>query len=217
MKRLWRSLSNALTVLSLILCICTLWMWTRSDDPQGWYRVVGIGRLSRPIGIGGAQGTLVVGRWKDPTFQMPLTPYIEPHQFGSISRTRFECFYLPFAALFDLFILLPLLWLLPWGRRALRRFLPGDANSDKHRLVRMLAFLWTYVNMMGIWNNVLPRVESDLPYISMFILAAPLFYWLVAKKKAPRKIGLCSACGYDLRATPDRCPECGTIPTKATA
>jgi predicted amidophosphoribosyltransferase len=51
-----------------------------------------------------------------------------------------------------------------------------------------------------------------VPHWLLVMLTIPLpTYWFVKRYRRARLVqaGLCIVCGYDLRATPERCPECG--------
>ena len=68
----------------------------------------------------------------------------------------------------------------------------GSAKTDRLQIVRLPYWLLT------IPTALLPGFRVGL------------WFWGRWKTKRRSKLGLCLQCGYDLRASPERCPECGT-------
>jgi hypothetical protein len=119
-----------------------------------------------------------------------------------------------------------------WAYSALNGDSPGSRIKATRRIVTWRHEPWTphpsdwryssgRVNGFGNWEVCGVECERGrfewralVPssYLAL-VLAAPPIGWLYASRnrRRARAIGLCSVCHYDLRASPDRCPECGTV------
>jgi hypothetical protein len=85
-------------------------------------------------------------------------------------------------------------------------------HSRDHEFVRFLGFAYSYY----VQRSGMPCifVDFEIPlWFPLVITSLPPIFWILNRRRLLEP-GLCLACGYDLRATPDRCPECGTIPPK---
>lgn len=99
-------------------------------------------------------------------------------------------------------------------------FEPGDGWNDLtssalagHPDGTFLGFGRTWVYLQGDFGSLIATVPlywfPDWAPLMIFALAPALMIVRHAKRRRNRE-GCCVTCGYDLRASSERCPECGT-------
>ena len=111
------------------------------------------------------------------------------------------------------------LWLL-WVREPIAGRLWVSLEHERRPPHPVIVRPYTRLHPMGfslhrsVRGGMKPGVSTwvTAPYWFVMGLAAvpPLVrHSALRKRRGQRSRGLCPACGYDLRATPGRCPECG--------
>lgn len=69
-----------------------------------------------------------------------------------------------------------------------------------------------------VWPQTRSVIDYAIPLWPLPIATGSLWIWMRShRRRLEREAaqGLCRRCGYDLRATPDRCPECGQLASSA--
>jgi hypothetical protein len=84
-------------------------------------------------------------------------------------------------------------------------------ESAAERRCRFAGFAYAAGGPDGT-THVLSRRMWRIPLWPLVLLAAIAVVRAIRPRRFPP--GSCRHCGYDLRATPDRCPECGHVPEK---
>jgi hypothetical protein len=206
MRRLPRILLNAATLVSLVLCVATVVLWVRSYRAGDQWTFARGGLRWAPLlngdvrpyrWVGSSQGRFVFLERTIP--EGSGTPRYRP---GYQPKCDFS--YIPLAEL----------QIVATGVRGWS--CPG---VDFGALPAQVA----PSTRPPLWGKTIPP-STVAGYRVLFIfwwLPASAFavlpaiwtlrrVWLAIRRRRTEPAGHCSSCGYDLRATPDRCPECGT-------
>jgi hypothetical protein len=191
-NRLVRKCLNATTVVSVALCLASVGLWARSyfrwDEYFRRITVVWDGEHTKISAehmewFGWSRGNLYIGG-----FHPPLRYWYGSDPVGTHTRSG-------------------------WSTDApLSRVELDESWAD----VGPLSALRPRWSVLGLTYTTKPghlselRVPLWLPAALTFLMPAMrALRWKNRRRK--HCAGLCLLCGYDLRATPNRCPECGTI------
>ena len=208
MKRIGRYIFNGLTVLSLLLCVATVGLSVRSrsvNDVWEWRRIESNYRLppdTRPYWslfgyqVHSAGGELAVA-------DRQLTPYGDSAPPTNDAELM-ECV-------------------------GIHKGFFVSTVRDNYGSAKTYGYTDSVHSAIGGWGFYFVRGGPEdfptatavcIPYWSIGLLAgiAPFVSLTRLRRRRNRvRNRHCPICDYDLRATPERCPECGTVPEKAKA
>ena len=164
-----RRLINLLSLVSLLLCVATVVLWSRSHwhgHRVGYRRVGTAGEWHRDVSLACMSGqfSLTRSRWDAPSAPVDAGWYVDERH----PRPGYD--------------------------------MDGGLAGIQHRTV-------------AAPDRWLSEIRIPMWAVALALAVPPA---LAARRwRRDRRLasaGLCPRCGYDLRATPERCPECGAAP-----
>jgi hypothetical protein len=91
---------------------------------------------------------------------------------------------------------------------ATERYAPGGAELAQNARIDPAHI----PRLVKMWYDRLGVRYASAPYWAVMLAGFPapaFFAWRAGRRRRRTRRGLCGGCGYDLKASPDRCPECG--------
>jgi hypothetical protein len=186
MKRFGRWVFNTCTALSLLLCVVTAGLWMLS-----YWRSLELQWTRRTtwsiVDVYAVNGGLVILIKRVPPARQP---YFSNYSRGPGITYETQAPFDPYSE--------PLPLRRPYtdSRLAGVRYFRGEDGEGIYYRGVVLPFSGLTAIIGGMAALALVRGRH---------------IWMRQYRRTNR---LCSVCGYDLRATPDRCPECGAVPAK---